>query len=110
MSPVQRTLKKLRDEGWIAQKVEYWNYYAKKRIDLWGIIDILAAKPGVGIMGIQVTGTDVQDHVRKIQAEPKNIIWRRAGGLLAIYSWRKLGKHGRKEWACRIINFKPRKP
>jgi hypothetical protein len=42
MSPVQRTLAWLREHGYVAQKVEYFNYYAKKRVDLFGFIDVLA--------------------------------------------------------------------
>jgi len=37
-SPTQRTLKKLRDEVYLAQVVEKWNAFAKIRQDLFGII------------------------------------------------------------------------
>ena len=37
-SPTQRTLKYLRDKGYTAQVVEHWNAFAKRRIDLFGVI------------------------------------------------------------------------
>lgn len=42
MSPVQRTLKWLREHGYEAQKTEHFNWHAKVRQDLFGFIDVLA--------------------------------------------------------------------
>jgi len=50
----QRTLKALRNDGWLVVVAERWNPYARKRQDLFGRIDLVAIKPGVGIMGVQV--------------------------------------------------------
>ena len=45
MSPIQRTLKWLRDHGYEAQKTEHFNWHAKVRQDLFGFIDVLAVDP-----------------------------------------------------------------
>jgi hypothetical protein len=85
MSPMQRSLAWLREHGYEAQKVEYWNHYAKRRVDLWGI-DILAMNDN-HLLAVQTTdGGHHAEHVEKILASP-------AAKLLAhharveIWSW-----------------------
>ena len=45
-SPTQLSLAKLREEGWFCWITEHYNYYARKKQDLWGFVDIIALKPG----------------------------------------------------------------
>ena len=68
VSPTQKTLKKLRADGWpLVQVVENWNQYAGRRIDLYGVIDVLAAGPD-GLLGVQATSHHgVSDRLRKIR-------------------------------------------
>ena len=44
---MQRSLAVLKEKGLKYQKVEYWNYYAKRRIDLFSIVDILVLDKGL---------------------------------------------------------------
>lgn len=89
-SPTQRTLKKLRDDGYIVQVVERWNQYARVRVDLFGGIDLIAIRDGQ-ILGIQATSNDnAAARVTKLLAEPKMEAWLRAGGALEVWGWRKL--------------------
>jgi hypothetical protein len=108
VSPIQRSLKKLRAEGWTAEVVQYWNTFGQCSVDLINCIDILCFAPGRGFLGVQVCKEDVSVHIKKIQKEPRSIIWRQAGGLLVIHAWRLRGARGdKKTWQCRIIKFKP---
>jgi hypothetical protein len=108
-SPTQRSLEKLRSEGWTAQVVERWNQWAKVRQDLFGFIDILCLSPSKGILGVQTTsGSNVSARLAKIKAEPKAGIFLAAGGKIMIHGWAKQGPRGsRKTWVCREIPFQP---
>lgn len=50
-SPTMLTLRMLRESGWIAEVVEFWQPYARKRKDFLGFIDIIAldAEKTVGV-------------------------------------------------------------
>jgi len=115
-SPTQRTLAECRRRGWTAQVVEKWNSHARVRQDLFGCIDVLAldTKPqfefrgepvylGQGIIGIQAcAGSSHAARLAKIKAEPRMAEWRRAGGVLLLWSWSKRGGKGkRKVWTLR---------
>lgn len=102
-SPTSRTLQELKRLGFAAQVVERWNAFAKKRIDLFGIIDVVAIKPGVGIIGIQATsGTNHAARRTKSLAEPRLRLWLESGGRFEVWSWAKQGARGaRKLWELR---------
>ena len=62
-SPTQLSLKKLREEGYITiQVVEYWNSFARRRIDLFGFIDILAIKNGEVLARSEEHTSELQSH------------------------------------------------
>lgn len=64
-SPTARTLAVCRKRGWEAQAVERFNSYTKQRIDLFGVIDIVAITPA-GILGIQAcVGGDHAKRMKK---------------------------------------------
>lgn len=104
-SPMKRTLEVLRAQGYIVQVVEYFNYFSKKRVDLFGVIDAVAVRRDEsGVFGIQVTDEHVGDHKAKMEAEERVRVWLQAGNRLELWSWRKLGKMGkRKLWKLRAI-------
>lgn len=112
-SPTQRTLAECRKRGWTAQVVERWNPHAKVRVDLFGVIDLIALVPGVGlldngrIVGIQAcAGASHAARRDKILAEPRARQWVESGGLLALWSWSKRGGRGeRKLWTLRAEAF-----
>jgi hypothetical protein len=107
-SRFERTTKELRDQGLLYWKVETWNSFAKIKVDLFNIIDLVVLDQV--ITGVQVcTGSDLQDHIRKIRDEHKEYTlgWLRSGGALQIWAWRKIkAKRGGKAmvWKPRIID------
>jgi len=111
MSPTQRTIKALRDQGLKCAIVEKFNAYVGQhgvRQDLFGIIDIIALDPEKGIVGIQSTGSAFSEHLRKILVEraQDTIDWLKTPGTsLYLYGWRKIKrKRGGKQmvWKPRI--------
>lgn len=112
--PVQLTMRHLRARGDICAVVEKWNAFAGehgKRIDLFGIIDILVLDPEKGFIGIEACGQDFQAHIRKMMDErPQDCInWLSTpGGHLELWGWRKIKmKRGGKGkiWAPRFKVF-----
>lgn len=103
MSPTARSLKYAREVlGWKAQVVEHWNAFAKVRVDLFGVIDIIAITP-FGIMGIQATSGD-NHAARRTKSLASNELrsWIEVGGHYEIWSWSKKGERGAaKHWALR---------
>lgn len=100
-SPTQRTLKLCRDQGWECQVVERFCHFSKRRIDLFGFIDVVAAS-GSNILGIQTTsGNHVSARLAKIKDEPRAMVWLESGARIFIHGWRKLKKSGK--WECREV-------
>lgn len=99
LSPTQRTLRALREEGYISEIVEKWNPFggAPKpggghtgiRQDLFGVFDILSITP-TGIEGVQVCGSDFAAHDRKILASEHAAAWLRVGATISLWGWRKV--------------------
>lgn len=114
MSPVERTLKELRKQGMYAEVTEKWNAYARKRHDLFGIVDVLALDINRGFIGVQCTGLDFSSHWKAFTTDKLKvracINWLKTpGGYLEIWSWRKLKvRRGGKAlvWMPRITNLR----
>jgi len=103
-----RSLKLLRDDGWIAQVVEQTIPRVFIKRDYIGCIDIIAFHPDRHItMGVQVTtAAHMSDHVKKILAEPRVEKWIQCGNKMVVHAWSKKGKKdSRKLWTMteRII-------
>ncbi len=90
-----KTLAALRDRGYAVAIVERWLAEAKKRIDAYGFIDILAIKENE-ILAVQSTGNaaprgnPTQERIRKITGNRHAYLWLLAGGRIEIYVWRRL--------------------
>lgn len=118
-SPTQRTLAECRKRGLTAQVVERWNQHARVRVDLFGVIDLVAIVPPDGdilsgqqlragaILGIQATtGPNHASRRTKILAEPRAREWVDAGGRLELWSWSQRGAAGkRKLWTLRVETY-----
>src|SRR5262245_58688352 len=102
MTPTQRALAELRKLGAVVGVCEHWNPFAKRRIDLFNFIDIVALV-NCNCIGIQCTsGTNHAARRSKILAEPKALAWLRCGNLIEVWSFSKAGPRGqRKVWTCR---------
>jgi hypothetical protein len=55
MSPAARTLQALRASGYVAGVVERYIFQTKTRVDLFGCVDIIAARRGQPILAVQAT-------------------------------------------------------
>ena len=101
MSPTQRTLAKLKMEGWTVQVVEKWNPHARIRQDFLGIIDIIALR-GDRTLGVQCTTlSNLGPRVQKITESEHIGTLRDAGWNVEAWGWRKL-KSG---WEPKIVDL-----
>lgn len=91
-SPTSRTLKELGELGWMCQVVERWCPHSKRRIDLFGVIDLVALGPNI-CLGVQCCAMSGHAaHLNKIRTSEGSRKWLEAGNELQIWSWRKLLK------------------
>lgn len=108
MTPTQRSLKKLRDDGWIAEKVERpWNPYTKRTQDLFNFGDLLGFKDDVVLIVQTTSGSNVASRLLKIDDNPIAKKWIASKyRLIVVHGWRKVGPRGkRKKWECREIYY-----
>ncbi len=113
MSPTQRTLKRLRGQGYRTAVVERWLRYAGqfgKRQDMFGIIDVLAINSEEDL-GIQCCAGSVKSHLTKLLEERNQecFDWLECPHRrLEIWAWRKLlKKRGGKAkiWSPNIVEI-----
>ena len=112
ISPTQRTLKAMREQGRLCGIVEKFQQYGGKfgvRQYLFGFIDIIAIDPEDGIVAIQSTGMDWSGHIKKLTEERNDAVyeWLKHAPL-ELWAWRKVKlKRGGKamRWKARIADF-----
>jgi len=85
MTPTQRSLEYLREQGYLCAVVEKWNPHARIRQDLWGWCDILAIRKNE-VLAVQVTASGVSDRIKKITASETVGPVREAGTSLGALS------------------------
>ena len=114
MTPTQRTLRALREQGRVCAIVERWNQHVGPhgvRQDLFGIIDVLALDPERGVVGVQSCGENFAAHERLMLEERAQacIDWLSTPGTaLELWGWRKVKlKRGGKamRWQPRMREF-----
>ena len=100
-SPTQLTLKKLRSDGYNTVHVcEYWNAFARRRIDLFNFIDVLAISDDGQVLAVQCTSkSNVSSRINKIANNDNIGAVRKAGWTIQVWGWFK-NKSNR--WECRI--------
>jgi hypothetical protein len=101
MSPTQRSLKHLRDQGYVAEVVEKRLPHCYITKDLFGFIDILAIR-GEETLAVQTTSglNNAAARVRKIVDCAHLGAVRKANWRIVVHGWRKL-KAG---WELREID------
>jgi hypothetical protein len=107
MSPKARSLRDLRDRGFLVADVEKRLPIPGKFVtrDCYGFGDLLIAghdpKLGAPLIGlVQVTSTgNMSAREKKIRALPEAARWLETGGAILLQGWSKRGKRGeRKTW------------
>jgi hypothetical protein len=94
VSPTQRSLKHMREQGYTCDVAEYWQAFARKRKDLFSIVDIVCLGNGVTV-GVQATSlSNVSARVKKITECEHLGALRTAGWRLVVHGWGK-GTNGR---------------
>jgi hypothetical protein len=90
-SPTELSLNYLRKQGYTVAVTEHWNPFGKVRVDLFGIIDLVAIKAGVpGILGIQTTSkSNISARVAKSKNNKDLLTWYKAGNNFKIHGWYK---------------------
>ena len=108
LSPTQRTLKAMREQGRLCGIVERFNSHVGAfgiRQDLFGFIDIIAIDPRFGIIAIQSCGQDFAGHARKLTEERNEAVfeWLKHARC-ELWGWRKvkLNRGGK------AVRWKPR--
>lgn len=109
MTPTQRTLKLMREQGRICWILEKWNPYAGIRQDVGGFLDLLCIDPVDGIVGVQSCGQSFSAHVKKMTEERnENMYEWLKHAKVELVGWRrvKLKRGGKAErWMPRIADF-----
>ena len=112
LTPTQRTLRALRQQGLVCAVVEKWNAHARVRQDLFGIVDVIALDPARGFIGVQCTGANGwSDHWQKLTVDKAQEVlqWLETpGGVVELWAWRQIkAKRGGKAliWQPRIAEI-----
>lgn len=97
-SPTRRSAQHLRDRGYWVARVEHWNAFARRRVDLVGC-DLLALKASSPPLLVQTTTRANQAaRLAKVRALPEARLWLLAGGRIVIHGWARVGRAGAKVW------------
>lgn len=106
-SPTQRSLAKLRAEGWFAEITEHWNPWSKTRKDLYGFCDILCFKKDEVLIVQTTSGANVSARKEKILSLQASSLWLESPTRkIVVHGWRKVGPRGkRKVWECRVLEI-----
>jgi hypothetical protein len=102
-TPTSRTLKEMRNRGYIADVVERWIPQTKKRKDLFGFIDVLCVHPERegDVVAVQATsGSNVSKRLAKIVNHENMGAVRKGGIRILIHGWTK--RRGR--WRLREVD------
>lgn len=98
LSPTQRTIRALKDQGRTCAIVEKFNSFVGPhgiRQDMFGIIDIIALDPERGVIGVQACGQAFSEHFKKLTIEKaqESTEWLETPGtVLELWGWRKIKK------------------
>lgn len=99
-SPTQRSLKFMRDQGYLCEITERWNQWAKVRQDLFNFVDILCIKGGKTVAVQTTSYGNMSARIKKIKDLETYPIVRSAGWEIVVHGWKK-DKSGR--WVVREV-------
>ena len=101
LSPTQRSLKYLRDQGYSVWIVEHWNSFARIRQDLFGCIDLLAIGNGDSLAIQTTTASNMSARKHKIlenQYYPEMV---QSNWKVHLHGWVKVGNR----WEVKVVEL-----
>jgi hypothetical protein len=101
-SPTQRSLAAIRERGYQPWVVEYWNSFSRKRVDLFGIFDIIAVGNGETLAVQTTSGSNVSARIRKIRDSEYIAACREAGWRVEVHGW---AKNASNRWKLRVVDI-----
>ena len=101
-SPTQRSLKLMRDRGYLCEVTERWNPFAKIRQDLYNFVDVLCIKEGETVAVQTTSYGNISARVKKISGLDSSAIVKLAGWRIIVQGWRK-DKAGK--WVVREVEL-----
>ncbi len=104
-TPTARTMKRLREDGWIPDRVEHELRWSATTKDLYGIIDIVAVRKGEMLLVQATSGPNVAARVSKIrESDVLPTLLSVPGVSVEVWGWRKVGPRGKpKTWDVRRV-------
>lgn len=100
-SPTERSLKHLREQGYLCEVVEKWNSFTRTRKDLFGFIDIIAIKEGETLAVQTTTKDNMNARVSKIAESDHVGMVRKAEWKIHVHGW---SKNKSNRWELKIID------
>lgn len=88
-NPTERSVKRLRADGWTVEKVERWNSFARVYNDLFGFVDLLALKDDRTLAVQTTSASNVSTRVAKIENHPNLPVVLGAGWEVVVHGWAK---------------------
>jgi len=101
-SPTQRSLKLMRERGYLCEITERWNPFAKIRQDLFNFVDVLCIKDGETVAVQTTSYSNISARVKKISELDTAPIVKLAGWKIIVQGWRK-DKSGK--WVVREVEL-----
>jgi hypothetical protein len=101
-SPTARSKQLLEREGFKVGIVEKWNPVVKRRVDLFGVIDLIAVRPGRILMVQTTSSSNMASRVTKIREADDGALLPlllASGAAVEVHGWIKRRKTRR--WECR---------
>lgn len=104
MSPTARSLRYLRQSGYLADVVERWLPRVNRRRDLFGFADLVAVRRGEpGCLAVQVTSWGhVGDRLARCRRRGELAVWLACGNRFQVHGWGK--RHGR--WVVKAVEVR----
>src|SRR5512139_1545117 len=103
MTPQVRSTHYLTRAGYMVGTLEHYNPFCKRKVDLWGFADLIAARPGMPVMLVQTTtASNLSARRKKILTNANARKWVvDCGQEIVLHAWGLRGKRGeRKVWTC----------
>jgi hypothetical protein len=89
MTPSQRSTALLRERGYIVATVEHYNFFTKRKHDLFGCIDLLAIGNGE-TLAVQVTSkSNMSSRIKKIENAEALPEMLRSNWRVIVHGWAK---------------------